>query len=111
MVGDYDAVVFIGGSGAQQYLDDPLAQSIAEESVGQEKITAAICLAPVILANAGILEGKSATCYPTTSNSLTDAGVNYTANPVEKDGDIITADGPASARQFGEEILKALSAE
>jgi protease I len=108
VVKDYDAVVFIGGSGAQQYVDDPLAQRIAQESVAEGKITAGICLAPVILTNAGLLKGKTATCYPTNGDLLTAAGVNYTAKPVEKDGNIITADGPKSARQFGEEICKAL---
>jgi protease I len=107
---DYDAVVFIGGSGAQQYLDDPLAHTIAQESVAQGKITAAICIAPVILTNAGLLKGKNATCYPTEGKSLTACGVNYSAKPVEIDGNIITADGPGSAQRFGEEIIKALSA-
>ena len=110
-VKDYDAIVFIGGTGAQQYLDDPLAQKIAQESVREGKITAAICIAPVILTNAGLLKGKKATCYPTNGNLLTAGGVNYTANPVEIDGRIITADGPKSAQQFGEEIFKALSAK
>jgi protease I len=108
IVKDYDAVVFIGGSGAQQYLEDPLAQEIARTSAAEGKITAAICIAPVILANAGILRGINATCYPANGGSLTAEGVIYTANPVEIAGNIITADGPGSAEQFGEEILKAL---
>ena len=111
VVADYDAIVFIGGSGAQQYLDDPLAQKIAQDSVAQGKITAAICLAPVILANAGVLEGRNATCYPTNGEVLSGAGVNYTTQPVEVDGKIITADGPSSAEQFGQEISKALAAQ
>jgi protease I len=108
-VEDYDAIVFIGGSGAQQYVDDPLAQKIARESVAERKVTAAICLAPVILTNAGVLKGKKATCYPSEGSKLSAGGVNYTAKPVEIDGNIITADGPASAKQFGEEINLALS--
>jgi protease I len=108
MVKDFDAVVFIGGSGAEQYTDDPLSHKIAQESVAEGKITAAICLGPVILANAGILKDKKATCYPTNGDKLTAAGVNYTASLVEKDGNIITADGPNSAQEFGEEIYKAL---
>ena len=109
VISDYDAIVFIGGSGAQQYLDDPLAQEIAQESVAEGKITAAICIAPLILANAGVLEGKKVTCYPTMSNSFSDADVTYTAQAVERDGNIITADGPTSAQQFGEEINNALA--
>lgn len=108
-VSDYDAVVFIGGSGAVQYLDDPLAHSIAQEAIAQDKILGAICIAPQILANAGVLAGKNATVYPTEGEKIKSCGVNYTANPVEVDGKIITADGPKSAQAFGEELVRALA--
>ena len=107
-VDDFNAVVFIGGTGATQYLDDPIAHKIAQEAVVKNKILGAICLGPVILANAGVLTGKNATAYPTNGDKLKAAGVNYTAKPVEKDGKIITADGPKSAKEFGEELSKEL---
>jgi protease I len=107
-VADFDAVVFIGGSGATQYLTDPLAHSIAQEAIAKNKIVGAICIAPVILTNAGILKGKKATVYPSEADKLKAGGVNYTGKPLEKDGLIITADGPKSAKEFGEEISRAL---
>ena len=110
-VSDYDAVIFVGGSGAVQYIDDPLAQKLARDAVSANKIVGAICLAPRILANAGVLKDKRATVYPSEGEKLIACGVNYTKQPVEKDGNIITADGPGSARQFGEELLKALLAK
>jgi protease I len=106
---DYDAVIFIGGSGAAQYLGDPVAHGLARDAVAHKKILGAICIAPVILANAGVITGKKATCYPTEGDNLRQCMVAYTGNPVEKDGDIITADGPKSAAQFGKELVKALS--
>jgi protease I len=106
--GDYDAVVFIGGSGALQYLDDRTAHSLAQSAVAQKKVLGAICLAPVILANAGVLSGKKATCYPTEAESLRQEMVIYTGAGVEREGLIITADGPKSAKEFGEELVKAL---
>jgi protease I len=105
---NFDAVVFIGGSGAVQYLDDPVAHALAKNAVARQKIVGAICLAPVILANAGLLTGKRATCFPTQGSNLKMAKVVYTGKPVEKDGRIITADGPASAQAFGKELVKAL---
>jgi protease I len=105
---NFDAVIFIGGSGAVQYLDDAQAQKLAQDAVAQGKIVGAICIAPRILANAGVLKGKKATVYPTEGEKLKAAGVEYTAKPVEIDGKIITADGPGSAVQFGEELVKAL---
>lgn len=109
-VDDYDAVVFVGGSGAVQYLDDASAHRLAQDAVSKGKIVGAICIAPRILANAGVLNGKKATVYPTEGEKLSACGVDYTGEGVEKDGNIITADGPGSAVPFGEELVRALSA-
>lgn len=109
-VADYDAVVFIGGNGAQAYFGDSRAIEIAEEAYEAGKTVAAICIAPVILANAGILNGKRATCYDGEFASKLEAGgAEYTAESVVRDDMIITADGPASAKDFGAEIVKALA--
>ncbi len=105
---DYDAVVFIGGSGAAQYIDDPLAHQLAQDALEQNKILGAICLAPRILGKAGVLTGKNATVYPTEGEKLAASGVNYTAKPVEQDGNIVTADGPGSATAFGAALVELL---
>jgi protease I len=107
-VDDYDAIVFIGGPGAAQYVDDPLAHSLAKDAVSKKKLVAAICMGPLILAKAGVLKGKKATVFPTLSEPFKQEGAKYTAKPVERDGRIITADGPDSAAAFGLEIVKAL---
>ena len=59
-----DALIFIGGGGAEQYFHDPLAHRLAKDAIEKEKILGAICIAPVILANAGLLKGKKATVFP-----------------------------------------------
>lgn len=107
-IADYDAVIFIGGSGAVQYLDDSLAHRLAQDAMSTDKIVGAICIAPRILGNAGVLKGKRATVYPSEKDNLSSCGVNYTGKGTERDGNIITADGPGSAKEFGEEIVKAL---
>ncbi|MCD6082498.1 DJ-1/PfpI family protein, partial [Candidatus Aerophobetes bacterium] len=56
-VDDYDAIIFVGGSGASQYWNDSLAHNIAKEAVEKNKVLGAICIAPVTLANAGVLTG------------------------------------------------------
>lgn len=58
---EYNAIIFVGGSGASQYWNDPSAHRIAQEALSQGKILGAICIAPVILANAGVLENRRAT--------------------------------------------------
>ena len=106
---DFDALVFIGGPGGLEYWNDPLAHKLLKDAFLSGKIVAGICGAVVTLAKSGILKGKRATVFPGDSQELINNGVNYTAAPIEKDGNIITADGPRSARMFGEEIAKALS--
>ncbi|MCX5701835.1 MAG: DJ-1/PfpI family protein [Candidatus Omnitrophica bacterium] len=106
---DFDAVIFVGGMGASQYWNDAVSHALAEQALGADRIVAAICIAPVTLANAGILKGKRATVWPSEAEQLKAKGANYTGRPVEKDGNIITASGPAAASEFGEEVLKALT--
>ncbi len=105
---DFDAVVFVGGYGAQKLYDDRQAHSLANEALKGGKTLGAICVSPTILANAGVLRGRRATVWPDQSKAIIAGGAEYTAKPVEQDGSVITADGPASAEKFGEAIAKAL---
>ncbi len=105
---EYDAVLFIGGSGSSVYFNDDTALSIAKDAYNQGKIVGAICIAPSILANAGILKGKRATSFPSEKDSLISKGAEYTGEGITKDGNIITADGPSHAREFGREVLNAI---
>ncbi|MBS3057718.1 MAG: DJ-1/PfpI family protein [Candidatus Diapherotrites archaeon] len=105
---DYDAVVFIGGGGASVYFNNKRAHEIASSACNSGKILAAICIAPSTLANAGLLKGKKATCFPSEAQNLKSKGAIYTGKAVETDGKIITADGPESAHAFGKAIANAL---
>lgn len=103
-VDDFDAVVFIGGSGSAEYFTNELAHKIAKDAVAKGKTLGAICLAPVILANAGLLKGKKATCND--PESIIKKGADYTGRSVEQDGKIITGIGPEAAKEFAETILR-----
>ena len=105
---EYDAVAFIGGPGCFAYFDDPMVQNLARQFDVMKKLVCAICAAPSILANAGLLEGKNVTCWEGESENLKTKGANYTGNEVEQDDRIITANGPEAARAFGEKICEAL---
>jgi protease I len=107
-VDDYDAIIFVGGPGAKQYFSDRIAWNIARMAAEKQKVLAAICIAPSILANAGVLDGVRATSYSSERVSLKKAGAIYTGSAVERDGFIITATGPKAARRFGETIVDAL---
>jgi len=107
-VDDYDVVVFVGGPGSSIYFNNQKAHEIARDANEKKKLIGAICIAPSTLANAGLLKGKKATSFPSEERNLRSKGANYTGNSVEKDGNIITADGPKSAREFGRIIAKSL---
>jgi len=107
-VEDYDALVFVGGGGAAQYFADETAHNLARGFAQAGKVVAAICIAPVILAQAGLLRGKRATVFPDGVSELTKAGAIYTAQSVERDGRIITGNGPDAAEAFGHEIVRQL---
>ena len=105
-----DALIFIGGGGASQYFNDPLAHSLAKQAAEKGKIYGAICIAPIILANAGLLKGKRATVFPSPDGieALKKGRANYTAGDVEVDGKLITGCGPEAAKKFGEALIKML---
>jgi len=105
---NYDAVIFVGGSGATVYLNDATAHSIAKQTLAQGKILGAICMAPSILANAGLLKGKKATAFPSEVSNLTSKGAIVEDKNVVQDGNIITGKGPQAAREFGEKIRDSL---
>lgn len=107
-VRDYDAVVFVGGTGAREYFNDPYAHEIAKQAKKQKKVLAAICIAPTILANAELLDGIKVTAFPSEKRILKKAGAKFTGSYVERDGLIITGSGPLAATKFGQEIAKAL---
>lgn len=108
-VSDYDAIVFVGGSGAVGYADNEKAHEIAK----QAKVLGAICIAPTILARSGVLKGKRATVWSTSMDKgpikiLEQEGAKYESKPVVIDDNIVTANGPNAARKFGEEIVRLL---
>ena len=105
---DFDAVIFIGGMGSSRFWNDARMQKIAQDAFNNDRIVAAISDAPVILARAGILNGRRATIIASQSNEIVAGGGIYTSKPVETDDNIITAYGPQAAYEFALEIIKAL---
>jgi len=105
---EYAAIAFVGGPGTDFYFEHQPALDLAKEFYEAGKVVGAICAAPTILAKSGILKGKNATCYPSQSDNLESNGANYTSKSLEKDGLLITANGPESAKKFGKALHKAI---
>lgn len=107
---DYAAVVFVGGGGSKLLFHNGDAWRIAREMAQAGKVVAAICLAPVILAYAGVLQGRQATVAGTEAATIEAQGAHYTGPGVTVDENFITANGPKSSRQFGRRIAQLLAA-
>ncbi|MEM5875685.1 MAG: DJ-1/PfpI family protein [candidate division WOR-3 bacterium] len=112
-VDDFDAIIFVGGQGALKNLDNEISYKIAQEAINKNKILCAICIAPVILAKAGVLKDKKATVWHSNFDKapikiLEENGAIFVDEDVVEDGNIITANGPNAAEEFGKKILKKL---
>ncbi|MFQ5649679.1 MAG: DJ-1/PfpI family protein [bacterium] len=106
--GQYDGVVFIGGTGASQYWHDVKAHEIATALNNEGKVVAACSHAPALLAVAGLLKDKKATGHVTIYEKLQVAGAYYTGSKTEKDGNIITSSGVNAAKEFAEMLTQAV---
>jgi len=104
----YDAVVFVGGSGSSQYWHDVKAHEIALNLNKREKLVVAGSYATPILAVAGLLSGKNATGHVAVYEKLQVGGAKYTGKKVEKDGNIITSSGANAVKQLAELLAQSL---
>ena len=70
------------------------------------KEVAAICAAPSILGDLGILNGKAATCYPGFEDRL--SGAKVSTSQVEADGNVTTSRGLGTAIPFALKLIEKL---
>ena len=100
-----DLVVLPGGlPGTHNLLAfEPLMKMICEHNEAG-KLVAAICAAPSILAELGILDGKKGTSYPGFGTKIE----NYVEAPVVVDGNVITGRGLGAAIDFGLALIELL---
>lgn len=109
---DYDGVFAIGGPGALISLDNAETVRIMTEAKAEGSMPyGAICIAPRILLKAGLLKGARVTGWDNDGKLGTlceNTGATHELRSVISDGRVITANGPQSAREFGEAIARAL---
>jgi protein deglycase len=109
---DFDMIVLPGGMpGAQHLTDDPRIQALLKKMADEQKYTAAICAAPMALAQAGLLSGKRATCYPGALEKFGLSDIALQNAPIVRDGHVITSRGPGTAMDFALELIEILVGE
>jgi protease I len=105
---EVDAVVIPGGYAPDLMRRYPAMVNLVTEAFEQGKIVAAICHAGWMLASAGILEGKQATCFFAIKDDLVNAGATYVDAEVVVDGNLITSRIPSDLPAFCRAIIQAL---
>jgi protein deglycase len=108
----FDMIVLPGGLPGADHLDrDPRIHSLLRRMAAAGRFTAAICAAPKVLANAGILRGKSATSYPGFLDAMDLPDVKVLDAAVVTDGQVITSRGPGTAMDFALTLIERLVGE
>jgi 4-methyl-5(b-hydroxyethyl)-thiazole monophosphate biosynthesis len=101
-----DAEMLILPGGATNLIErKPLCELLLKHNE-QDKLVAAICAAPAVLGQLGILQGKQATCYPGFENHL---GESYVGGLVVESKNVITAKGPGLSSDFAFCIIEKLA--
>lgn len=88
---NFDGLCIIGGEGIRDYFENESVISVINRFNNGKKTIAAICAAPVVLAKAGVLDGKKGVCFPADKKEFVKSGVIYSDEPVILDRNIITA--------------------
>ena len=106
---DYAAIVLPGGPGTSEMRANEALLERLREQKEANRLIAAICAAPLVLMDAGVLDpDQHVTCYPTCQMELDRA---CAAVPVVEDGLIITGQAPGAALLFALIVLKTLAGE
>lgn len=109
---DYDVIIVIGGPGAPELAKHKEVISLLQVAKQRGKNLAAICIAPTVLAKAGVLAGKKATVWesPESIKILEEGKAIFTKKDVVVESKLVTASGPPAAREFGRKVVEMLKA-
>jgi len=106
----YDGIILPGGQpGSTNLAKSPLVVKMVKDAHAKGLLLGAICAAPSVFAEAGILEGYNATCYPGVDERL--GGAQFVGEPVVRDRNIITSRGVGTAIEFSLELIRYINNE
>jgi len=104
---DYDALLLPGGVGNPDTLRmDEDAVAFVRSFVDAGKPVAAICHAPWMLVEAGVVRGRTLTSVPSIKTDVKNAGGNWVDQEVVLDGSVVTSRSPADIPAFNEQMLE-----
>lgn len=106
----FDMVVLPGGLPGATNLDaDARLKAILARQAEAGRWCAAICAAPLVLANLGLLDGREATSYQGALDTAKHPGIRLSEAPVVTDGKLVTSRGPGTAMDFALQLIELLA--
>ena len=110
-VSDYDALVLPGGViNPDKLRTQPAAVALVQAFAQAGKTVAAICHGPWTLINAGQVDGRKVTSWPSLKQDLVNAGAKWEDREVVRDGNLITSRNPDDIPAFANAVIEALAA-
>ena len=102
-----EMVILPGGMpGTRNLGQSDAVKNAVQYAYDNGKWVAAICAAPTVLGQMGLLQGKKATCYPGCEGDM--QGARLSRDTVCVDGKIVTAKGVGAAMEFGLKLVECL---
>lgn len=105
----FDAIVIPGGWAPDYMRRYPNMIEFVRQANDQNKIIAAICHAGSLLVSAGILKGRTTTCFKAIKDDIINAGANYVDKEAVVDDNLLTSRQPADLPAFGRELIALLA--
>lgn len=105
---EFDALVVVGGTGCAQLWDNEILHKIVQKFNAQGKTVAAICIAPMVLARAGVLVDRIVTAHASVRDAIGKLCARCTDSNIEVSGNVITCSGPNAAPDFAKSIMDML---
>lgn len=109
---EYDMIALPGGQpGARNLERDPRVRELLHRMAAGGKYTAAICAAPKVLAEVGVLDDRRATAFPGTLDPAAYPRIHLEGRAVVTDGKVVTSRGPGTAMDFALALVALLAGE
>ena len=107
---EFDGLIVPGGYAPDLLRRHPAVLRLVSEANRDGRVIGAICHAGWVLCSAGVLRGKTATCFSAIKDDVVNAGATYVDQAVVRDGNLVTSRTPEDLPAFMRTMIEALEA-